>query len=181
MSQAPILNIIVAGTGGQGVFFLSNLIRKLAMIKGFKCEGATYKGGAQRMGSVHSELRILTVENSNVHFSSSIPSGAVHLLIGMEPWEALRFADRCNGSTNAVINSNIERMYVERIQKTKLMNPIDSLKKVFSTPVIRNYDQIAIEELKETKGTNYTMLKDVIAKGFLPFTINELEAIKIKE
>ncbi|MGB0390802.1 MAG: 2-oxoacid:acceptor oxidoreductase family protein [Salibacteraceae bacterium] len=178
MSHGSIINIIVAGTGGQGVFTLSNIIRKLAVNKGLKCEGATYKGGAQRMGSIHSELRILTDKNSDLQFSSSIPAGAVHLLIGMEPWEALRFADRCNEKSNTVINSNIEKLYVERIRKNKLMDPVETLKTVFKAPVISNYEQLAKEELEQT---NFIMLKTAIANGYLPFTIKELEAIKIKK
>lgn len=181
MSQAAILNIIVTGTGGQGVFTLSNLIRELAANRSFKCEGATFKGGAQRMGSIHTELRILTDKNSDAHFSSSIPMGAVHVLIGMEPWEALRFANRCNSATKTIINAQEQRFYVERFQKTELMNPIESLEKIFTTPTIKNYELISKEESGDKKLTNYTMLKDAILNNYLPFTMEELEAIKIKK
>ena len=50
--KTSILNIIVCGTGGRGVQTLSNLIRKLANKSGYRCEGATFKGGAQKMGTL---------------------------------------------------------------------------------------------------------------------------------
>jgi len=181
MSQTAILNIIITGTGGQGVFTLSNLIRKLAVNKGLRCEGATFKGGAQRMGSIHTELRILKDKNSEAHFSSQIPMGAVDVLIGMEPWEALRFANRCNNNTKSIINSQEEKLYVERYRKTELIDPIKKLTEVFNTPIINNYTQRSKEQLGSTKVTNYIMLEDSIKRGYLPFTIEELEAIKIEK
>ena len=181
MSQGEILNIIITGTGGQGVFTLSNLIRKLAVNKGLRCEGATFKGGAQRMGSIHTELRILKDADSKAHFSSQIPIGAVDLLIGMEPWEALRFANRCNSNTKSIINSQEEKLYAERYQKIELINPVESLENVFNIPIIKNYTQLSKEQTGYTKITNYIMLEDSIEKGYLPFTIEELEAIKIEK
>jgi indolepyruvate ferredoxin oxidoreductase, beta subunit len=176
-----ILNILVAGCGGQGVFTLSNLLREMAINKGFSCEGATFKGGAQRMGTVYSEIRISTTINNERIFSSQIPKGAVDVLISMEPWEALRFANRCNNNTKSIINSQEEKLYVERFQKTPLINPIESLEKVFNAPIIKNYTQYTKEQLGDTKFTNYIMLEDSILKGYLPFTVEELEAINIKK
>lgn len=180
MNKSVILNILIAGTGGQGVLTLSNFIRELAVNKGLRCEGATFKGGAQRMGSIHTELRILTDSKSIAHFSSQIPNGAVDLLIGMEPWEALRFSSRCNRNTKSIINSQEEKLYAERFQNTPLIDPIESLGKVFNTPIIKNYSLMAKEKLGNIKFTNYTMLEDSIFKGYLPFTLEELEALKIK-
>ena len=179
MSQTEILNIIITGTGGQGVFTLSNLIRKLAVNSGLKCEGATFKGGAQRMGSTHTELRILKDPESEAHFSSQIPMGAVDVLIGMEPWEALRFANRCNSNTQSIINSHEEKLYVERYRKTATINPIESLENVFNNPIIKNYSQCSKEQRGDTINTNYIMLREAIQKGYLPFTVEDLEAINI--
>ena len=77
-----IYNIIIAGTGGQGVFTLSNVLRSLCAKSGYQCQGATFKGGAQRLGSIHSELRIIFKSDSNKSiFSSQIAKGSLNLLI----------------------------------------------------------------------------------------------------
>ena len=178
MSDKGILNIIIAGTGGQGVLTLSNMLRKLAMNKGLKCEGATFKGGAQRMGSVYAELRILLDPQSNAYFSSQIPNFSVDVLIGMEPWEALRFANRCNTNTLSIINSEEEKLYVERYGKTEMIDPIQTLNKVYNSPIIKNYSQLSKELKGSSKFTNYLMLQEAIQKEYVPFSMEELIAIK---
>jgi Pyruvate/2-oxoacid:ferredoxin oxidoreductase gamma subunit len=178
MSDKGILNIIISGTGGQGVLTLSNMLRKLALSKGLKCEGATFKGGAQRMGSVYAELRILLDPQSKAYFSSQIPNYSVDVLIGMEPWEALRFANRCNTDTLSIINSEEEKLYVERYEKTEMIDPIQTLIKVYKSPIIKNYSQLSKELNGSSKFTNYLMLHEAIQKEYVPFSMEELIAIK---
>lgn len=177
MKQIEILNIIIAGIGGQGVTTLSDLIRKLALNASYKCEGATFKGGAQRMGSVHTELRILKEANIDTVFSSQIPLGKVDVLISLEPWEALRFANKCHKKTKVMVNNSVEKLYVERFQKMKLFNPTEKLSKLFENLIISDYSLLAKEETGYKKNANLMILLDAVSKNIIPFTSEDLEAI----
>lgn len=179
--EDQILNIIVSGTGGQGVFTLSNFIRRLSIAKGFLCEGATFKGGAQRMGSIYSELRILTVANQTKIFSSQIPKGKVDLLIALEPWEALRFSDQCNANTKLVANTQEQKLYVERMASQKNIDPIQTLENLFQNRILKNYTLIAEKDQTSNGHINNLMLHDAIENEFLPFNLEDLNQLTLNQ
>jgi Pyruvate/2-oxoacid:ferredoxin oxidoreductase gamma subunit len=166
--KGSILNIIVCGTGGRGVQHLSKLIRLLALRKGFGCEGASFKGGAQRMGTVYSELRI---------FDTDIPMGEVHVIIGLEPWEALRFSGRCSQDAKVIVNTDIESLFIERFMDETLSNPIEMLASIFKNPILKNYNDIALDTTDARRSVNVLILEDAITEGALPFTLEELKKV----
>lgn len=175
MKNSTIINILIAGTGGQGVQTLSNWLRELALNKNLVCVGATFKGGAQRMGSVYTELRVQTNTDDKIHFSSQIPVGEVDVLIAFEPWEALRFANRCNARTKVIVNTEIQVLYVERFQSKNSIDPIETLRKTFTNPILKNHTAIAE---KTTQFLNSLLIEDAVNQEFLPFTRMELKQIK---
>ena len=159
MENKDIINIIVVGTGGQGVVWLSNQIRSLAKLNGFSCVGATFKGGAQRMGTVYAELRLQKLENTEI-ISSQIPNHKVDILIGLEPWETLRMSKRCLTNTKVIVHNKTERLYVERHQEINT-NPIVELKRLFN--------KIEVVENENNLKLNQLMLHQSIDKNILPF------------
>lgn len=174
--KGEILNIIVCGTGGRGVQHLSKLIRLLALGKGLGCEGASFKGGAQRMGTVYSELRIFDTARYEI-ISSCIPVGEVHLIIGLEPWEALRFAARCSADAKVIANTDIETLFIERFMDQKSSNPVEALGTLFKSPILKNYTELALHETNSNRSANVLILEDAITEGLLPFTLEELNRI----
>ena len=60
------INFIIGGLGGQGILFLTKILAKTALQKGFNVMGAETHGMAQRGGSVISHLRLGDVESSLV-------------------------------------------------------------------------------------------------------------------
>jgi len=80
------LNIVIAGVGGQGNVLASHIIGQGLMQKGFRVTlGETY-GLSQRGGAVMSHIRISERER----MGPLIPEGRAHLVLGLEPVEALR-------------------------------------------------------------------------------------------
>lgn len=77
-------NFIIGGLGGQGILFLTKILAKTALHKGFNVMGAETHGMAQRGGSVISHLRLGNVE------SSLIKPGSAHFLLALEENEAYR-------------------------------------------------------------------------------------------
>ena len=93
-------NLLVAGVGGQGVILMSELLGQAAVTDGFKVRGSEVLGMAVRGGPVMSAIRI----GSEV-YGPLIPSGRAHLLIGMEPAEALRNSVYLAPDASVIVNT----------------------------------------------------------------------------
>jgi indolepyruvate ferredoxin oxidoreductase beta subunit len=78
------INIILSGLGGQGILFMTGLLARAALEKGFSVLGAETHGMAQRGGSVISHLRIGRAR------SSLVRAGRAHFLLSLDEVEAYR-------------------------------------------------------------------------------------------
>jgi len=79
-------DVAIAGVGGQGSIFASNVLCQFAMQKGLNVLGTETIGAAQRGGSVISHMRI----SDKPIYSPLIPPGSGDVLLGMESIELLR-------------------------------------------------------------------------------------------
>ena len=80
-------DILVVGVGGQGTVLAAKLVALAARLQGEAVRSAETIGMAQRGGPVASHVRI-----GGGAVSPLIPPGGADVLIGFEPWEALRAA-----------------------------------------------------------------------------------------
>ena len=80
----PTINFVLSGLGGQGILFMTKIIAKTALRKGYSIMGAETHGMAQRGGSVISHLRLGDVS------SSLIKPGSAQFLLSLEENEAYR-------------------------------------------------------------------------------------------
>ncbi|GHU49505.1 pyruvate:ferredoxin (flavodoxin) oxidoreductase [Spirochaetia bacterium] len=85
-----MLNLIIAGLGGQGTILASRLIGEAALAAGFDVRGSETIGMAQRGGSVLSHLRM---HSGSEIFSPLIPPHNADIVIAFEAGEAIRAAD----------------------------------------------------------------------------------------
>lgn len=79
-------NMIITGVGGQGNVLASRLLGNMLMAQGFNITIGETFGASQRGGSVMSHLRASTFND----LSPQIPKGRAHLVVSLEPTEALR-------------------------------------------------------------------------------------------
>ena len=79
-------NMIITGVGGQGNVLASRLLGNMLMAQGHHVTIGETFGASQRGGSVMSHLRVSTLTD----LSPQIPRGQAHLVISLEPTEALR-------------------------------------------------------------------------------------------
>ncbi|MGD8342980.1 MAG: indolepyruvate oxidoreductase subunit beta [Desulfobacterales bacterium] len=79
-------NVIITGVGGQGNVMASRVVGNTLSRKGFNTIIGETFGASQRGGSVMSHLRI----SAQSHWSPLIPAGRSHLVIALEPTEAIR-------------------------------------------------------------------------------------------
>jgi indolepyruvate ferredoxin oxidoreductase beta subunit len=79
-------NLIITGVGGQGNVLASRVVGNMLLDAGFEVTIGETFGASQRGGSVMSHLRI----SSEPAWSPQIPKGKAHLVVALEPTEALR-------------------------------------------------------------------------------------------
>jgi indolepyruvate ferredoxin oxidoreductase beta subunit len=79
-------NLIITGVGGQGNVLASRMVGDMLLQSGlFVTIGETF-GASQRGGSVMSHMRI----SAGSYFSPQIPRGMAHMVVSLEPTEAIR-------------------------------------------------------------------------------------------
>jgi indolepyruvate ferredoxin oxidoreductase beta subunit len=79
-------NVIITGVGGQGNVMASRVVGNMLSRQGLQVTIGETFGASQRGGSVMSHLRIST----GATWSPQIPRGRCHLIISLEPTEAMR-------------------------------------------------------------------------------------------
>jgi indolepyruvate ferredoxin oxidoreductase beta subunit len=79
-------NVIITGVGGQGNVLASRVVGNMLSRKGLQVTIGETFGASQRGGSVMSHLRISTGSS----WSPQIPKGRCHLVVSLEPTEAMR-------------------------------------------------------------------------------------------
>ncbi len=79
-------NMIITGVGGQGNVLASRVLGNMLMSNSLHITIGETFGASQRGGSVMSHLRVST----QADLSPQIPRGQAHLIISLEPTEALR-------------------------------------------------------------------------------------------
>jgi indolepyruvate ferredoxin oxidoreductase beta subunit len=79
-------NVVITGVGGQGNVLASRVMGNMLSEKGLQITIGETFGASQRGGSVMSHLRISAASS----WSPQIPRGQAHMVIALEPIEALR-------------------------------------------------------------------------------------------
>ncbi len=99
-------NLIITGVGGQGNVLASKVLGNILTGKGMDVTVGETFGATQRGGSVMSHLRISTRSS----WSPQIPRGMAHVIIALEPIEALRVLS-VYGNPETLIISNDRPVY----------------------------------------------------------------------
>ncbi len=79
-------NIVITGTGGQGIVLASRIIANVAFKSGFDVKESELHGMAQRGGSVIGHIRF-----GKVVYSPNVPSGKADIMVALEELESLRY------------------------------------------------------------------------------------------
>lgn len=83
-----VQNIIIVGTGGQGVILASEILSDVAMLSGLDVKKSEVHGMAQRGGVVSSHVRF-----GRKVWSPLIPKGEADVMLAFEAAEAIRWLD----------------------------------------------------------------------------------------
>ncbi len=86
--MSKVKNIIICGTGGQGILMASEVLCSAAWRSGFDVKKSEVHGMAQRGGSVSSHVRFGDKVNSVL-----VEKGAADVVLALEKMEALRWVE----------------------------------------------------------------------------------------
>jgi len=95
-------NIIMTGVGGQGNVMASRVLANMLSRKGYWVTIGETFGASQRGGSVMSHIRV----SATTTWSPQIPRGKAHVVIALEPMEAIRIMSSYgNREVNVLTNT----------------------------------------------------------------------------
>lgn len=95
-------NLIIAGVGGQGNVFASQIVGRAAVEREFRVSIGETFGASQRGGPVMSHIRLSKERN----YGPLIPPNMAHFIIGLEPLETIRILlEYGNEETVFIVNS----------------------------------------------------------------------------
>ncbi|MCF8033036.1 MAG: indolepyruvate oxidoreductase subunit beta [Desulfarculaceae bacterium] len=94
-------NLIITGVGGQGNVLASRMLGAVLTAQGLWVTIGETFGASQRGGSVMSHLRV----SQDGSWSPQIPQGRAHMVLALEPLEALRVLETYgNPQSMAIVN-----------------------------------------------------------------------------
>ncbi|MFX0057511.1 MAG: 2-oxoacid:acceptor oxidoreductase family protein [Candidatus Hodarchaeota archaeon] len=186
--ETDIVNVVIAGTAGQGVITLKRLIEFAAQRAGVeRCFGSEMHGLAQREGGITSHTRyqkkIFPNERKNLQ-SSLICYGDADLYICFEPVEALRRGIFASNKTSFVLNSRTIPgvMITADLEEYPPLEKIEEILKKYSNDVyFLNATDLSLKNFNSNKQVNLIMLGFAIPTGKLPFIEIEHYEEVIKE
>ncbi|HDI73533.1 MAG TPA: hypothetical protein ENF57_00815 [Candidatus Korarchaeota archaeon] len=160
-------NVIVAGVGGQGILFITNVIARAALKLGLNFAQSEVHGLSQRYGSIRTELRIGKDISSPL-----ILEGTLDLLIALEPLEGLRQAPYISERTTVVMNDHVippVGAYLERFPIPSFEEVLELMGELNPKDVITLSAYKLAEKARDYIAANTVMLGAVQATGVLPF------------
>jgi len=165
MSKSKEINIIICGTGGQGVVLVSELLGNAAVNGGAEVKGSEVLGMAQRGGSVFSNLRI-----GSTAIAPMTPEGKVDILIAVEPSEALRNIQYLARGSVVVLNTTTIKPYTYYLGMSDYPTSeeiVAQLKKVTDRIITLDATSLA-KEAGSVQAANVVMLGALFGSGLMP-------------
>ena len=182
------MNVVIAGTAGQGVITLKRLIEFAAQKAGVDIVfGSEMHGLAQREGAImsHTRYQKRAFENPRKNLQSSlICYGDADLYICFEPVESLRRGIFASKKTSFVLNSRTipPILITADLEQYPPLEKIEETLKGYTNEVyFMNATELALEHFNSNQQVNIIMLGFAIPTGKLPFIELEHYEEVIKE
>jgi indolepyruvate ferredoxin oxidoreductase beta subunit len=124
-------NMMVTGTGGQGLITVLQVISEAAVMEGYDVKTSELHGLSQRGGSVEVYIRF-----GKKVYSPLIPQGKADLIMGLEAQESLKGVYFANSKTNFVVNKNIIPIPLKKpLSEAEILSSLKKISKnVFLVP-----------------------------------------------
>ncbi len=174
--ETDIVNVVIAGTAGQGVITLKRLIEFAAQKAGVDIIlGSEMHGLAQREGAITSHTRYQKKAFNDPRKDLQSPLicyGDADLYICFEPVEALRRGLFASSKTSFVLNTRTIPgiMITADMEQYPSLEKIEEILKGYSNKVyFMNATELSLEEFNQNQQVNIIMLGFAVATNKLPF------------
>ena len=171
-----MLNILLAGVGGQGTVLAAKVLAQAAQDKGWHVRTAETIGMAQRGGNVVSHVRM---GNKGEQVSSPlIPRGTANMIIAFEPAEAAGALKYLAPNGVVVTASTGVQPVTAALSKTPYTaaGVIDQLRYLLNDRVVIVGDAALTSQVGTAKALNTLLLASAVKTGKLPLDFDELRA-----
>lgn len=175
-SETDIINVVIAGTAGQGVITLKRLIEFAAQKADVELIlGSEMHGLAQREGAItsHTRYQKKPFDDPRKNLQSPLISyGDADVYICLEPVEALRRGIYASEKTTFLLNDRTIPgvMITADLEQYPSLDKIESTLKGYSDEIyFINATQLALDNFDQNQQLNIIMLGFAIASGKLPF------------
>lgn len=171
--MSEITNILVVGTGGQGVMTATEILAEAAIALGHDVKKTEVAGMAQRGGVVSSHLRF-----GKKILSPQITPGQAHVLLGFEAAEGMRWRHMLRPDGLALMNTG--RLVPPIVELGLYEYPVDPVAEVRAAGTrVFSFDASAIaNELGDIRLGNTVMLGAI--SDYLPFPAEVIEQCILK-
>ena len=165
-------NIVITGTGGQGLITLLQIIAEASLIEGYDLKTSELHGLSQRGGSVEVHIRF-----GKKVYSPLISQGKADLILGLEMQEALKGIYFANKKTKFLINKHI--LPIPLVKPLTEKQILTNLKKVSRNIQIVPAGEICQEKLGNSVVAGIYLISLAASKGLIPLkSASILRAIK---
>lgn len=173
-----MINILLAGVGGQGTVLAARVLAQAAQSKGWQVRTAETIGMAQRGGSVVSHVRMGS-EGEPVHAPLVAP-GTADVIIAFEPGEACRALGYLKQGGSVVTAAAVVQPVTAALssQAYRSEDMLAALRRSLegSECKLETVDAESIlEQLGNRRALNTVLLAATVASGSVPLSVAELK------
>ena len=174
-----MINVLLAGVGGQGTVLASKILAQAAQDKGWNVRTAETIGMAQRGGSVVSHVRM--GDRGEEIFSPLIPHESADLIIAFEPAEGARALPYLSANGILVTATTAVPAVTAALGTTPYRGAqvIQELFTVFANAPERLVvvpDRAILKRVGTRRALNTVLLAQAIATGHIPLGTDDLYA-----
>ncbi len=172
IKKADQFNVLIVGTGGQGLITLLQVLAEAAVIEGYDVKTSELHGLSQRGGSVEVHIRF-----GKKIYAPLIPQGKANLIIGLEMQEVLKSIYFANSKTKLLLNKHIVPIpLVKNLTAEEILKALKVFGKNLSVVAA---NEICQKELNKAVVAGMYLLSLSSYKGLIPLKpASILKAIK---
>ncbi len=158
-------NIIISGTGGQGLITLTQIIAEAALIEVYDIKTSELHGLSQRGGEVETHIRF-----GEKVYSPLVALGSADLILGLETLESLRAFFYANSKTIFLVN----KFTLSFPGSPKEKEILRKLKTITKNPKIIPASEICQKELGKEVVSGIYLLSYAVHKKLIPLKPNSI-------
>lgn len=156
-------NIIISGTGGQGLITLLQILAEAALIEGYEVKTSELHGLSQRGGSVEVHIRF-----GQKIFSPLVKQGGANLIISLEAQESLMAAYYASKEAGTIILINNFFIPIPGEKSFKINEISQNLKKISQKIILIPASDICQKELQNNVVAGIYLLGYATFKKLIP-------------